>query len=221
MYGLWLRISDHVVQPSGQPKGLQSKAISNQLYCQRSATAGSTRSARQAGIAAEASVTSTVNPVAAAYTTGSAGPTPTSIAATTRASAAATSEPTTNPASANITPCWITSRIMSRGCAPSVTRIPISPVRCATEYAITLYRPIAANNNPSPLSTLKRLAAIFAPNSDAATYSVIGSASKIVIAGSIAAASRRSPAIASFTDPAVRTSNVSPYSGRKIWRIGM
>ena len=57
----------------GQPKGLHSKAISNQLYCQRSATAGSTRSARQAGIAADASVTNTVNPVAAAYTSGSAG----------------------------------------------------------------------------------------------------------------------------------------------------
>src|SRR6266481_1595431 len=81
---------------------------------------------------------------------------------------------------------------MSRGCAPSVTRMPISPVRCATEYAITLYRPIAASSNPSPLSTLKRLAAIFAPKSDAATYSVIGSASKTVSAGSIAVASRRS-----------------------------
>jgi hypothetical protein len=111
--------------------------------------------------------------------------------------------------------------MMSRGCAPSVTRIPISPVRCATAYAITLYNPIAASSSPSPLSTLKRLAAIFAPKSDAATYSVIGSASKIVSAGSIAVASRRSAAIASFTDPDVRTSNVSPYSGRKICRIGI
>src|SRR6267378_5743996 len=205
----------------GEPKGLHSKAISNQLYCQRSATAGSTRSARQAGIAADANVTNTVNPVAAAYTSGSAGPTPTSIAATTRASAAAASEPTTRPAAANANPCRITSRMMSLGCAPSVTRIPISPVRCATAYAMTLYRPIAASSRPSPLSTLKRLAATFAPKSDAATYSVMGSASKMVSSGSIAVAARRSAAIASLTGPEVRTLNVKPYSGRKICRMGI
>jgi len=38
----------------------------NETYCHLSATAGSTRSARQAGIAAAANVTSTVNAVAAA-----------------------------------------------------------------------------------------------------------------------------------------------------------
>ena len=51
------------------PDSLKAKTgrpFPDQFYCQRSATAGSTRSARQAGIAAEASVTNNVNPVAAA-----------------------------------------------------------------------------------------------------------------------------------------------------------
>src|SRR5229473_5708034 len=121
----WFRIAEsHRPQRDNGigPDGLKTYAVRlfrDQLYCHRSATAGSTRSARQAGIAAEASVTSTVNPVAATYTTGSAGPTPTSIAVTTRASAAAASEPTTRPAAANAIPCRITSQMMSFGWAPS------------------------------------------------------------------------------------------------------
>ncbi len=112
---------------------LQENVRRERRYCQRRATAGSTRSARQAGSAAAASVTSTVNPVAAAYTSGSAGLTPTSIADATRASAAAASEPTSRPAPANAKPCRMTTRMMSAGCAPRVTRMPISLVRCATE----------------------------------------------------------------------------------------
>src|SRR6266853_2127469 len=207
--------------PGRQGNGEIRLKHATQLYCQRSATAGSTRSARHAGMAAEARVTSVVNAAATAYTCASTGPTPTSIAATTRASDAAASEPTTRPATANANPCRITSRIMSFGCAPSVTRIPISPVRCATAYAMTLYRPIAASSRPNALNTLKRLAATLAPNSDAETYSVMGSASKMVSSGSRAVASRRSAAIASLTGPEVRTLNVTPYSGRKICRMGI
>ena len=56
-----------------------------------------------------------------------------------------------------------------------------------------------------PLSKVSRFAAILAPNSDAEMYSVMGWASNRTIAGSIAAASRRTAAIVSFTDPEVRT----------------
>src|SRR5216684_6730084 len=110
----WFRIAEsHRPQRDNGigPDGLKTYAVRlfrDQLYCQRSATAGSTRSARHAGIAAEASVTNAVNAAATAYTCASAGPTPTSMAATTRASAAAATEPTTRPAPANANPCRIT-----------------------------------------------------------------------------------------------------------------
>jgi hypothetical protein len=45
---------------------LQQRDLRHQLYCQRNATTGSTRNARQAGIAADASMTNTVNALATA-----------------------------------------------------------------------------------------------------------------------------------------------------------
>ena len=42
-------------------------------------------------------------------------------------------------------------------CSPSAIRIPISCVRCATEYAVTAYRPAPANSNPTSSS---RIAAV-------------------------------------------------------------
>jgi len=93
----------HLQSRERKPRGkYKAKAT---RYCQRRATAGSTRSARQAGSAAAASAMSRVNTAAAAYTNGSAGLTPTSIAAARRASAAAASVPTSRPTPANANPC--------------------------------------------------------------------------------------------------------------------
>ncbi len=46
--------------------------------------------------------------------------------------------PTTSPASTSESPCLTTRRSTSAGRAPRAMRMPISCVRCATEYAMTL-----------------------------------------------------------------------------------
>ena len=71
-----------------------------------------------------------------ANTIGSFWVTPNRNAAMKRASPNAAAVPTTIPANANFMPC---QRIMLRTCefcAPIAMRIPISCVRCCTEYAI-------------------------------------------------------------------------------------
>ena len=47
-------------------------------------------------------------------------------------------------------PCAITIRCTARESAPSAMRMPISGVRCWTEYAMSPYTPIAASSSAEP-----------------------------------------------------------------------
>src|SRR5438128_1640144 len=107
------------------------------IHSARSDTAGSTRVARRAGIqlASRADMTSTA--AVDASVSGSVVLTRYTSDASTRVPARAPARPTATPASARRRPDPTTIRCTSDESAPSAIRMPISRVRCATEYAVT------------------------------------------------------------------------------------
>src|ERR1022692_636995 len=114
-------------------------------YSWRSATAGSTRLARQAGAAQAAKATTASTSGAARNVTGSAGFTPYSSAASKWVSAAAPANPMAMPVSAIRRPLPATIRSTSAERAPSAMRMPNSRVRRLTENASTPKIPTAAS----------------------------------------------------------------------------
>ena len=72
------------------------------------------------------------------------------LAVRTRVRAKAPTRPARMPTRERRIACPRTSRKMSRRCAPTARRMPISRVRCATEYASTLESPRAASRIARP-----------------------------------------------------------------------
>src|SRR5439155_16026035 len=114
-----------------------SRARRRLIYSTLSASDGSTRAARRAGMRLATADTLSRIIAAPAHDTGSAAPIPYSAPATTRAAAIAARHPAARPTTATTNPCFMMRPRTVDGCAPSAIRIPISRVRRATEYAIT------------------------------------------------------------------------------------
>src|SRR5216684_2509156 len=106
-------------------------------YSYRKATKGSTKVARRAGKNDAATATSVRISATPPNVRGSYALTPYRKLLNRRVSANAARIPTPTPARANRKPSPTTIRKTSSGCAPSVTRIPISLVRCVTVYDMT------------------------------------------------------------------------------------
>ena len=130
------------------------------------------------------------------------------------ATTAVSAQPTVSPATATSSPCRITIPTTAPGRAPSATRIPISFVRRATEYAMTPYRPIAASSiatRPTPL-TSQALARI--GNSVASTcVSIVWFSTKTTL-GSSASISRRMSRRSAAASPRVRATMAAYEPGR-------
>ena len=75
------------------------------------------------------------------------------VGPTHRLAQSASPPPTATPINAKRIPSPSTRRTTSRPPAPNAIRTPISCVRCATAYAMTLYSPTAASTSASPPNT--------------------------------------------------------------------
>ena len=93
--------------------------------------------ARRAGTQLAKRATAKRNAGTLAKVSGSRGDTSMSSSPSPRDAPSATAIPSAMPASAGAIPWRITIRSTSVGSAPSARRMPISCVRCATEYAMT------------------------------------------------------------------------------------
>src|SRR5262245_4417065 len=112
----------------------------------RSATSGSTRVARSAGIQHASSATSVSDNVITTNVNGSVALTPKSSVFIKRVSASAPPNPSSAPPPASFIPCPMTSFSTSPACAPKAIRTPNSLVRLTTLSDITPYMPISASN---------------------------------------------------------------------------
>src|SRR5262245_38790608 len=106
-------------------------------YSYRNAVIGSTRDARRAGTYAAVAADTTSTRVASPSVAGSPAVNPYNRPDTTRAAASASGRPTAIPAASITSVCRRINHRTDLAVAPSAIRIPISPVRCATVYAIT------------------------------------------------------------------------------------
>ena len=115
-----------------------------------SATAGSTRMARRAGITHAMTAAASRRRQTAANVRGSVERTPNSWLSTQRDAANAASSPIAAPQATRRRPSPRIIDRISRGRAPSARRMPISVRRCPARCAITPYRPTAASSSAVP-----------------------------------------------------------------------
>src|SRR5580698_7212035 len=169
----------------------------------RRAIIGSTPAARLAGNQHATSATPTSPTATTAIVTGSNGLTPKSSVCISRVSSNAAADPIATPSTANLTPCPTIIPSTSRSSAPRAMRIPISFVRCVTEYEITPNTPTAAStsaitpNAPTSIN-VNRVDEIASALTVASglTFSTGKSASSAATSRGIAAANgRQSPAV--------------------------